>query len=182
SGRQNHVTNLQYFAPYAAIEWRPRPDLKLNASYQYELRQAFPAQQNGYASFIDTQARWDATSADRFTGRLLWRQQAAQFSYNSYVSEEFRADYRRNFKWFGLDGGFAEAEFRFRIADFEGPAPADTPLRRHDTSPTVLLYLGEDFGKDWTVKISWSYNQFDSTIPRYVRNNRQYYLSVTRNF
>ena len=50
SGRQNHQTNLQYFAPLTALEWRPIASLKLNASYQYEWRQAFPAQLNGVVS------------------------------------------------------------------------------------------------------------------------------------
>jgi hypothetical protein len=182
SGRQNHQTNLQYFAPLTALEWRPIASLKLNASYQYEWRQAFPAQLNGYANLLDSQLRWDATSNDRFTARALWRQQAAQFAYNSYVSQEFRADYRRGFVWFGREGGFVEAEMRLRFANFAGAAPSDNGLIRHDTTPTGLLYLGQDFGKAWTVKISCSYIDFESTIARYVRNDRQYYLSVTRNF
>jgi hypothetical protein len=69
-----------------------------------------------------------------------------------------------------------------RFANYNAAAPSDSGLVRHDTVPVGLLYLGQDFGKVWTVKLSYSYTDYESTIPRYVRDNRQYYLSVTRNF
>lgn len=183
SGRQNHVTNLQYLAPLAALEWRAFPDLKFNASFQYQKRWAFPSQQNGYASLLDTQLRWEPTAVDRLTVRGLLRQQALQFAYNSYSSEEIRAGYRRGFRWwFGLDGGFVEAELRARFTNFNGPAPSDNGQARRDTIPSGLLYLGQEFDKTWTAKLSCSYNEVNSTIPRYVRNDFQYYLALTRNF
>ena len=186
TGRQNHVTNLQYLAPYAAWEWRPVPNLKLNSSYQYESRQAVPApQQNGYANLIDTQLRWDVTPVDRFGVRTLFREQMVQFAYNSYRSEELRAGYRRGFRWwFGLDGGFAEAEMRARFAQYYGAAPSDGGLTRRDIIPTGLLVLGQDFGKTWTVKISCSYNEVDPdrAALQNGRDDFHHYLAVTRNF
>jgi hypothetical protein len=183
SGRQNHVTNLQYLAPLAALEWRAYPALKFDASYQYQKRWAYPSQGNGNAHVVDAQLHWEPTAVDRLTVRGLLRQQAAQFAYNSYNSEELRAGYRRGFRWwFGLEGGFVEAELRARFTNFNGPAPSDNTEVRHDTIPSGLIYLGQEFDKTWTVKLSCSYNEVDSTIPRYVRNDFQYYLAVTRNF
>jgi hypothetical protein len=99
------------------------------------------------------------------------------------ASEEIRAAYRRGFRWwFGLDGGFIEAELRVRFTNFNGAASSDGGLLRRDTIPSGLLYLGWEFDKTWTVKAACSYNEVDSTIPRYVRNDFQYYLSVTGNF
>ncbi|HWB51936.1 MAG TPA: hypothetical protein VG651_22705 [Stellaceae bacterium] len=183
TGRQNHVTNLQYLAPMAAWEWRPMPNLRLNSNYQYESRRAFPSQQNGHANLVDTQLRWDMTPVDTVVGRTLLREQVAQFAYNSYRSEELRAGYRRGFKWwFGLGGGFAEAELRARFSQFYGAAPSDSGLTRRDVIPTGLLVLGQEFGKAWTVKISCSYNEVDSSVVRYNRDDFQYYLAVTRKF
>jgi hypothetical protein len=84
--------------------------------------------------------------------------------------------------WLGLEGGFAEAELRARLASFNGTAPADNGALRRDVIPTGLVYLGQDFGKTWTAKLSCSYNQIDSTIARYQRNDLHYALSITRNF
>jgi len=182
TNRQGHQTTLEFYAPFAAIELRPRPNLKLTALYRYEDRHPYLAELEGHAHFAEAVLRWDATPTDRLTLRGIFRRQSTADLFNSVVSPELRLSYRYGFRWFGYDGGFIEGETRLRINDFAAAGPRDGGVLRHDFVRSAILYLGHDFDRAWTIKSSYSDTSVTSTVRRFARQNGRVMLSLTRNF